>query len=75
LSLQSHLGQILSRGARWTTDWDDLVTRLDNYGVDAETASTRLHKLKEGLEGNPDVIFSLSGDVYDSAAAIGSGVS
>ena len=34
--------------------------------MDADTASQRLHKLKKGIEGNPDMVFSYSGDVYDS---------
>jgi RHS repeat-associated protein len=65
----SDLGQVISRGGRTTTDWDSVVARLDtNYGVSAETASSRLHTLKEGLEGNPDMVFTLSGDVYDSTS-------
>jgi hypothetical protein len=39
-----------------------------NYGVTPEQASAELHAIKAGAEGNPDVIFTYSGGVYDATS-------
>ncbi len=37
----------------------------NNHGVSERLASARIHAIKKGIEGNPDLAISLSGDVWD----------
>ena len=56
-------------GARFTNNWETITWRLKTYhGIDPETASARLHKIKEGIQGNHDVTFDLTGNVYDAVS-------
>ncbi len=46
-------------------NWDEVTRRLKEYhGIDPKLASERLHAIKEGITGNPDVIFDKTGGVY-----------
>jgi RHS repeat-associated protein len=65
----SDLGQAISRGANTTTDADAVFQHLENYNdVSPEQASAELHDIKSEMEGNPDVVFTWSGGVYDSTS-------
>jgi RHS repeat-associated protein len=50
----------------WMTKNEDRVfDNLEkNHGIKRKDASALLHKLKEGIEGNPDVYFDITGGVY-----------
>ena len=65
----SDLGQAIQRGANTTTDDDAVFQHLENYNdVSPEQASAELHDIKSEMEGNPDVVFTWSGGVYDSTS-------
>jgi len=65
----SDLGQAIQRGASTTTDDDAVFQHLEKYnGVSPEQASAELHDIKSGMEGNPDVVFTWSGGVYDATS-------
>ena len=45
---------------------DEIVRSLStHHGVSERLASARLHQLKDGIEGNPNVALSLNGEVWD----------
>jgi hypothetical protein len=65
----SDLGQAVSRGMQTTSNWERLAAHLEeNYGVTPEQSSDALHAIKALSEGNPDVILSWSGGVYDATS-------
>ena len=73
LLVHNNCGDELRKGlpnnARSTKSFDEIAKRLnDNCGIDPNLASERLHKLKEitGRGGADNVIFDMSGNVYDS---------
>jgi hypothetical protein len=60
-------GQLPSH-ARRTTDEQEVFRRLEKFhGIDAVTASDRLHEIKRqaGRGADDNVIFDLTGGVYD----------
>jgi hypothetical protein len=61
-----HFGAIVSE-ARTTRDVDLVFRHLEKYhGIDPRLASERLHQIKarNGLPGNADLIFDMTGNVY-----------
>ena len=59
----------LPAAARTTTDEQYIFQRLyQNNDIDPTTSSTRLHEIKaeNGLAGDENVTFDLSGGVYDT---------
>jgi RHS repeat-associated protein len=60
----------LAANARTTTDPQEVYRRLERFhGVNANVASERLHKIKKaaGLRGADNLIFDLTGNVYDQS--------
>lgn len=62
------LDDAISRGARTTSNFDEVARRLaQNHGIDPNVASDRLHAIKQanGLGGADNVVFDLTGNVWD----------
>ncbi|KZM74615.1 hypothetical protein AWN90_21265 [Nocardia terpenica] len=60
----------LPSNARSTSSFDEIANRLSRYhGIDRNTASDRLHAIKaaHGRGGADNVLFDMSGNVYDPA--------
>lgn len=58
----------LPYSARSTNSFDEISKRLSgNHGIDRPLASERLHDIKQasGLGGADNVLFDLTGGVYD----------
>ena len=61
---------LLPPNARSTLDEDEVFRRLERFhGIGKTVASQRLHELKRksGRQPNDDVMFDLTGNVYDPA--------
>jgi RHS repeat-associated protein len=59
----------LGANARSTSSFDEIARRLSQFnGISADAASERLHAIKAayGLGGADNVLFDLSGNVYDA---------
>ncbi len=62
------LEEAIARGARTTSNYDEVARRLaQHHGIDPDVASARLHAIKRanGLGGSDNVVFDLTGNVWD----------
>lgn len=69
-SLGAAAAKRLPSNARTTTNAENVFSRLgENHGINRDLASNRLHEIKHatGRGGADNVIFDLSGGVYDEA--------